>query len=160
LGSWYNYANSWNSFQIGTKCTLAVYEQTPIANRISIKNTAVYSFLPILQANGDGYAVAVDPIKAPNKLQAFITPQFLGQPIQTSGNPGKYWVAETDYFSYSIVYTCTEQSMFFFTTKEEYVFLLTRSKKPSNATIATIKSKIQPYFDINRVMYTVQDCDN
>ena len=165
LGTWYGIAKSFNSFQIGQKCVKAEYAQaldtngSPIKNRATIQNTAVNSIFTSVQNNVNGYAEPIDAVKAPNKLLAYLQPQLFGVELGTISE-GKYFVLDTDYNAYSVVYTCTETNYFFFTAKEEYAFLLTRSKKPINATIEIVKSKLNGYFDVGKLIYTVQDCDN
>jgi hypothetical protein len=132
---------------------------TPIKNRINVRNTAFYTLLPSVQTEVKGYAEPFDAQKAPNKLRIFLTPQLLGFEL-TNANEAKYFVLDTDYRTYSIVYTCTETNLLFFTVKEEYAFVLSRTKRPSNATIELVNMKLASYIDVKQLIQTEQDCDN
>ena len=52
------------------------------------------------------------------------------------GNPGDYWVLDTDFDSFSSVYSCTEGPLDG-VVKYEYAFILTREKYPSDETVRT-----------------------
>ncbi len=112
-----------------------------------------------MQTEVKGYAEPFDAQKAPNKLRIFLTPQLLGFEL-TNANEAKYFVLDTDYRTYSIVYTCTETNLLFFTVKEEYAFVLSRTKRPSNATIELVNMKLASYIDVKQLIQTEQDCDN
>ncbi len=165
MGTWYGISNTFNTFQLGTKCARAEYSQSvdtagsPITNRINVRNTGFYTLLPSVQTEAKGYAEPFDAQKAPNKLRLLLTPQLLGYEIMT-GSEGKYFVIDTDYRTYSIVYSCTETNLLFFTVKEEFAFVLSRTKRPSNTTIELVNTKLSAYIDVKQLIQTEQDCDN
>jgi len=165
LGTWYTYANIFNSFALGKKCSKAVYRQAlnesgfPIINRMTIENTNVNILIPSWKTEANGYAEPVDPVEAPNKLAAFIKPQLFG--MEFDANEGKYWVTDTDYTSYSFVYSCREVFNFLFIVKEEYFWILTRSKNPSATQVSSFKNKLEGDLNWNEdLFFNIQDCDD
>lgn len=102
-----------------------------------------------------GYGVPYD-LSVPNKLNVKLNPTFLGISIETNSS---YNVVDVDYSSYSIVYTCTETDLWFFTIKEEYAFILSRSKNLTGK-YDMVKSKLAAYTDVSKLNVDEQTCDN
>ena len=48
------------------------------------------------------------------------------------GNPGDYWILDTDFTSFSSVYSCSTVAG---VARYELAFVLTRDRFPSNATV-------------------------
>ena len=71
--------------------------------------------------------IQADPENAPGELIVYFY-----------GSPGDYWVLDTDFDSFSSVYSCTE-GLVDGLVKYEYAFILTREKYPSNETVRTSK---------------------
>ncbi len=113
---------------------------------------------PTVKTEAKGFAEPFDE-RVPNKLRLKLKPQFLGMEIDTD-NEGKYFVLATDYINYSVVYSCYETNYVFFSVKEEFSFILTRSKKPTDATVAIAKSQLSRFSDPANLLLTEQDCDN
>merc|ERR1711971_716469 len=105
LGIWYEQRRFPAFFQLNTRCVRATYGPCPdpdqpgacddMPDRVSVLNVAT-------KANGDldtilGSAYVPDP-EHPGELL-----------VQFPGNPeGSYWILETDYVNYSVVYSCTD----------------------------------------------------
>ena len=49
------------------------------------------------------------------------------------GNPGDYWILDTDFTSFSSVYSCSTVAAG--VARYELAFVLTRDRFPSNATV-------------------------
>ena len=64
-----------------------------------------------------------DPENAPGELIVYFY-----------GSPGDYWVLDTDFDSFSSVYSCTE-GLFDGVVKYEFAFILTREKYPLDETV-------------------------
>ena len=47
------------------------------------------------------------------------------------GNPGDYWILDTDFTSFSSVYTCSTVGI----ARYELAFILTRDRFPTNSTV-------------------------
>eukprot|EP00347_Sterkiella_histriomuscorum_P019149 403342759 len=68
---------------------------------------------------------------------------------------GKYWVIDTDYENFSIVYSCTDYMMSMY--KTEYLWVLARDNKfDSTEVLEKVKSTIEGY-DVGFLMETVQE---
>ena len=65
-----------------------------------------------------GWAEQADPESAPGDLIVYIF-----------GNPGDYWILDTDYESFSSVYSCNDD------TRIEHASILTREIYPSDETV-------------------------
>merc|ERR1712130_73009 len=108
LGIWYEQRRFPAFFQLNTRCVRATYGPCPdpdqpgacddMPDRVSVLNVATKS-------NGDldkilGSAYVPDP-ELPGELL-----------VQFPGNPeGSYWILETDYHNYSVVYSCTDSCL-------------------------------------------------
>jgi len=123
LGIWYEQRRFPAFFQLNTRCVRATYGPCPDPDqpgacddkpdRVSVLNVAT-------KANGDldkilGSAYVPDP-EHPGELL-----------VQFPGNPeGSYWILETDYHNYSVVYSCTD--FLFGAIKLEFAWILAREK--------------------------------
>lgn len=82
-----------------------------------------------------------------------------GTSIFSKFTEGNYWVYETDYQNYSIVYSCTE---YFYLYHLEFVWVLTRDRNPSEAIRVKIADALKnlkyPVEDIRHRTYHGDDC--
>ena len=79
--------------------------------------------------------IQADPENAPGELIVYFY-----------GSPGDYWVLDTDFDSFSSVYSCTE-GLVDGLVKYEYAFILTREKYPTNETVRTSNRKCNNKMD-------------
>ena len=70
-----------------------------------------------------GWAEQADPENAPGDLIVYFY-----------GNPGDYWILDTDFTSFSSVYSCTTIGF----ARYELAFILTRDRFPSNETVTCL----------------------
>merc|ERR1712156_614015 len=123
LGIWYEQRRFPAFFQLNTRCVRATYGPCPDPNqpgacddkpdRVSVLNVAT-------KANGD-----LDTILG----SAYVPdPEYRGELlVQFPGNPeGSYWILETDYHNYSVVYSCTD--FLFGAIKLGFAWILAREK--------------------------------
>ena len=63
------------------------------------------------------------------------------------GNPGDYWILDTDFTSFSSVYSCSTVAGI---ARYELAFVLTRDRFPSNATVSEnhLKEKVHAERDL------------
>ena len=95
---------------------------------------------------------------APNKLAISLTPNFFGL-FDLGASDGKYNVLSTDYSTYSIVYTCSEWSLWFLSVRNEYAWVLGReSDNAGNGTFDAALEILDGYTDIKRLEAADQDC--
>ena len=74
-----------------------------------------------------------------------------------AGDGGDYWVIDTDYTSYTLVYSCS-QFLFF---NAQYFWILSRTKTLNQATIQNLKNKAAGYgIPIRLLRDTAQNCNN
>jgi lipocalin len=88
----------------------------------------------------NGVGTALNPSK-PNFLSIQFNIQAFGQQLfQTQGS---YIVWDTDYTSYSLVYSCSEQDLYFFKLKTEYVWILSRNSTLDADKTNMLRAKLQ-----------------
>merc|ERR1711936_822624 len=110
LGKWYEQRRLPAFFQLNTRCVMAKYGVRD-DGRVSVHNVAT-------KKNGDfdvldGSAFIPDPTH-PGELV-----------VEFPGNPaGNYWILDTDYTNYSVVYSCAD----FLLVKLEFAWILSREK--------------------------------
>ena len=68
-----------------------------------------------------GWAEQADPENAPGDLIVYFY-----------GNPGDYWILDTDFETYTAVYSCADAPL---GTRFELAWILTREQNPSDETV-------------------------
>ncbi|XP_070560544.1 apolipoprotein D-like [Ptychodera flava] len=126
LGTWYEIQKIPAGFERGLKCGTAHYElksngHIKVWNRgIKVSSNA---------ANDD----VVGDADTPNPNQ----PAKLKVKFSRWQPRGNYWVVDTDYTSYAVVYSCTS---FFGLVRMEYAWVLARERQPDEDTRAAIQT--------------------
>lgn len=132
LGKWYEQERDNDvPFQSG-ECTTAEYSKEE--GYVKVVNSELR---PNQQERTVAVAKAYYPHPPIAKLLVNFGPEYLKY---IKSLMGTYWVLDTDYNSYSIVYSCTEilggaYSM-------EYIWILTREKEISEETFAVLVDKV------------------
>merc|ERR1719383_568846 len=98
LGSWYEYANVFEFYQIGSSCVRATY--TDEGNKVGVFNEYV-STITGNYGNIKGSASIPNPNRG-ELIVGFSSVPFGGG----GGSEPNYRVVDTDYTSYAIVYDC------------------------------------------------------
>ncbi|XP_075222812.1 apolipoprotein D-like isoform X2 [Lycorma delicatula] len=146
LGTWYEYKRYLNLFQIGNRCVKANYQyiyikedyknDSNISNRnrseyypIQVKNSASVS---IFGYNQDVLIIGGAKLLNPSSGEAKLI-------VNLNGSDAQYWILDTDYDSYAVVWSCVE--VFFLHFK--FVWILTRDQIPSEDTILKLEKYIQ-----------------
>uniref|UniRef100_A0A336KKD8 Apolipoprotein D n=1 Tax=Culicoides sonorensis TaxID=179676 RepID=A0A336KKD8_CULSO len=128
LGIWFENAKYPFIFEALGKCTTAEYTLRPDGN-VGVFNRQINRLTGSL-VTIEGYAVP-DP-NEPAKLGVI----FPGQP---GNRVAPYWVLETDYLNYSVVWACEnveEGSL-------RFVYILTRERQPSEEIYQTALSALE-----------------
>ena len=102
-------APGWRGSNYAAQCSGAIVLQAQRAKSLRSKNLAIAIWQPWEQA---------DPENAPGDLIVYFY-----------GNPGDYWILDTDYESFSSVYSCNDD------TRIEHASILTREIYPSDETV-------------------------
>lgn len=134
LGSWYEFANVFEFYQIGSRCVRATY--TDEGDRIGVFNEQVNAI------TGNYGNVKGSARFASNDGRAELIVGFEGIPFGNGdgGSTPNYLVVATDYTSYAIVYSCAEK---LFLGKKESLWLLTRDQNPSKYLVAGAKNQMR-----------------
>jgi len=137
LGVWYEYSNMFEIFEIGGKCIRANYTERE-DGKIGVKNEQVNEWFGNY-VSVSGTATPADPSN-PNKAELIVSfTDFATSFAAKIGQNGRanYIVADTDYSTYSLVYSCTQ---IWFTSKES-LWILTRDQKPEQSIVDTAYQK-------------------
>merc|ERR1711872_5770 len=126
LGTWYEIMRIPTSFERGLKCGTAAYALKDNGHiRVHNRGIKVSRNAANDDVVGDAYAPDSDE---PAKLKVKVS---WWQPR------GDYRVVDTDYTSYSVVYSCTS---FFGLMKMEYAWVLARERQPDEDFEAAVQS--------------------
>ncbi|XP_019623554.1 PREDICTED: apolipoprotein D-like [Branchiostoma belcheri] len=141
MGRWYELSKYPNSFQNG-ECGTAFY-RLEADGTVTVNNTQI-------KADGSsdsaiGQARDDPDSDVPGRLQVRFS----------SFQPwGSYWVVDTDYTNYSIVYSCD----YFLINRVEFLWILARDRALPAGTMSNIMQKLESYnIDTTKLVDTVQD---
>lgn len=145
-GIWYENRNYFAIFQVGGDCVTATYSLQPNSDVVKVVNSqTILGF----QNNITGTATITDPSKNEGKLSV----AFFGQQADESN----YWVLDTDYTSYTVVWSCQDR---IFNLNTQFLWILTRERFPSAATIETALGVVRTRgLDESRLSLTTQNED-
>jgi len=133
LGPWYEYANTFEIYQIGQSCVRATYtDEGP--TQVGVFNEGINTITGNY-ANIKGNA----RITNPSDTRAELKVAFDIVPFGQDGNEPNYFVVDTDYTSYSLVYNCSPKLFL----KKESLWLLTRQQTPSAAFVKWAYSRME-----------------
>ncbi|ALC37954.1 NLaz [Drosophila busckii] len=124
MGIWYEYSKYPFAFEIGKKCIYANY-QVVDNSTVAVVNGAI-NRLTGNPTNVTGTAKVIAPAQL---AVTFSKNQHASRP--------NYLVLDTDYSSYSVVYSCTSLTPL---AHLKVVWILTRQRQPAEETITTAKS--------------------
>ncbi|VDI00428.1 apolipoprotein D and lipocalin family protein [Mytilus galloprovincialis] len=119
LGQWYESEKFFFTPEVGLRCNSALYT----LNRngaVSVVNSGIEARTGMVRSV-TGTAISTSAIE-PGRLVVTFTPFT---------PPGQYWVLDTDYESYSVVYSCRQDDF----QKIESAFILTRARAGLPAAI-------------------------
>lgn len=135
LGKWYENRNYFAVFQLLGTCVTATY--TDQGNGIiGVANRQIDITDSVAEVNG--WAKLADPSKTEAKLSVAFGASNPFEDDPTAVTDANYLVLDTDYTSYSIVWSC--QSLGIINT--QIMWILTRDRVPSAALMDTILAKI------------------
>jgi len=144
-GVWYEYSNYFAIFQIGGECVTATYSLQPNSDVVKVVNSQT---LLGRQNNITGTAKLTEPAKKEAKLSV----AFFGREQQSSN----YWVLDTDYTSYTVVWSCSNG--FFNSFNTQFLWILTRERFPSASTLEKALGVVrQRKLDESRLRITEQN---
>jgi len=136
LGRWFEYSNYFAIFQLFGKCVTADYTDPSPAGgppKIGVVNKSV-NWITGKAGKAKGNAVLADPDDPTRSARLIVS--FNGR----SSTTANYNVVDTDYDSYSVVYSCSSVLFFF---KAEFLWILTRDQIPSDELITEVEAKIK-----------------
>ncbi|XP_056645346.1 apolipoprotein D-like [Diorhabda sublineata] len=121
LGKWFEMERYFAIFELGGKCVTAEYSLHDNGT-VHVRNQQL-QFYTEAQTTIDGTARL-----ASNTGEAKLLVTFPSLPVAFDA---PYWVVETDYDSYSVVWSCVDLSILNF----QNAWILTRERVPSTATM-------------------------
>ncbi|XP_052238582.1 apolipoprotein D-like [Dreissena polymorpha] len=142
MGRWFEERKFYAEFQAGVTCSFAEYTLQGDGT-VKVNNTG-YREMTGNYTSIIGQAQILDP-REPAKLGVRFFP---GTPL------GNYWVLETDYDQYSIVYSCTQTSRFF---NSQFCWILTRRPGPVPASVLDRIYSLLKGYEINPDYFKVND---
>ncbi|XP_063992620.1 apolipoprotein D-like [Diachasmimorpha longicaudata] len=128
-GKWYEQFRYFAIFELGGKCVTANYSLNDDGT-VKVVNAQVNS-LTGSPSSIEGSARIVDA-NDPGKLEV----RFSLSPVK-----GSYWILDTDYESYSAVWSCQG----FLIANTKFAWILTRDRNPSEAVIDKAKDAFRKY---------------
>jgi len=150
LGAWYEIENTYADNQIDGICVIANYSDFGNGS-VRVFNTQINSQTGELQS-ALGSARPLDPTK--NEAKLMVNFPFMG-PLESP-----YWVLDTDYTGYSIVWSC-RPAPDGVNSYQTYWFL-SRTRTPSDITRGYVRGYLTALkFDLSYLEETLQtDCPN
>lgn len=105
MGKWYEIEKYQQSFQLGGNCVTAEYTLNIPASEVIVLNSLTYLNENItLNKNYSVQGIAVLSFPQVVPIEAKLNVSFFNQPADRSN----YWVLDTDYINYSIVWSCEQ----------------------------------------------------
>jgi len=133
-GIWYENRNYFAAFQIKQDCVTATYSIVPeITNGVKVVNAGR---LLGIKNSLEGSAYLTDPSANEGKLYVSFFNKGAPSP-PAAGTQPNYWVLDTDYTSFTIVWSCNDKNKFGKAFNTQILWILTRERFPSQATIDT-----------------------
>ncbi|XP_042878650.1 apolipoprotein D-like [Penaeus japonicus] len=148
LGKWYEIEKYFAIFELGGKCITAEYSLLPNGG-IKVVNTQT-NVISGTESSAEGQAVLADPASGEAKLVVSFSP-FGGAP---SGGDGNYWVLDTDYTSYAVVWSCAFDVK---VANGQFLWILMRDQNPDPQRLNYVRSLIHNRgLDLTRLQRTDQ----
>jgi len=147
-GVWYENRNYFAIFQVGGACVTATYSLQP--NSPDVIKVVNSQTIAGFQTNITGTARITEPAKNEAKLSV----AFFGKNQESSN----YWVLDTDYSSYTVVWSCSNGPVNLFNA--QLLWILTRERFPSTNTLEKALNVVrQRNLDESRLSVTEQRTD-
>ncbi|XP_034233062.1 apolipoprotein D-like [Thrips palmi] len=152
-GLWYEISRYWQFFELNGKCVTAEYTFNATSGRVGVKNSMVDA--TSLQAKSiEGFAELADPSASPAVGKLTVTFKI---PV-VGDQRAPYWVLDTDYVNYAVVYSCN--NIFFGALRVESAWVLSRTPHVTDPAVqraieaAIAKADLKP----SSLLKTEQDC--
>lgn len=143
LGTWYEYGSIPAWFQRGLKCVKATYSVRD-DGKINVFNEG-------LKVSDD----SVSSITGTAYVRDATEPAKLRVRFSRWSPWGKYWIADTDYDSYALVWSCSS----FFFIRLEFAWILSREKEPDVQQMEDLIEKgRQMGISVNAIRKSDQSC--
>ncbi|XP_033307424.1 uncharacterized protein LOC117209457 [Bombus bifarius] len=134
LGKWYEIEKYFAFFEFGGKCVTATYNITDDSNSINILNKQI-SALTGVSSSIEGVGKPVLKVE-----DAKLTVSFPSMPLPLDA---PYWILDTDYTTYSVVWSCSNFGVF----STRNVWIMAREPKP----LVSVLEKAYQILDKNNI---------
>lgn len=147
MGRWYEYARYEQSFEKNLDCVYADHLYN-YDNSIVVYNVGVR--LPDVMREKAAIGLALLSFPDEQPLQGKFNITF----GHRKPNVSNYWIIDTDYVNYSIVYGCLNMADDEGSKRSAWILSRTRILKQS--ILDKIDDVIEEYFDTSKLRYTIQ----
>ncbi|OQV22484.1 putative Apolipoprotein D [Hypsibius exemplaris] len=144
MGKWFEVEAYFHFFELGLSCITSEYTIRPSVGHgahpaIAVQNVG-YSWMHASEIASEGEAYIPDPTRAPAKLKVNF-PNVTG----TAGvADADYWILDTDYENYAVVWSCTAMEVFGASfMNAQTLWILGRTPKLPEILLDVLKTRLK-----------------
>lgn len=148
MGKWFEIKRYEVYFQRGSECSQAVYTKTE-AGTVTVENSSIKNHNP--RSTTIGSAVVADPTADP-----LVGKLIVAFNKQTPGTTPNYWILDTDYENYAIVWNCVSMRN---GKSADVAWILSRTTTLSADVEEKVNAIVDKYLVRDQLRTTAQDAE-